>query len=227
MTARAPEMALLASGGLDSCVLIAELAERAEAVHPVYIRQGLRWEGEELAAISEFLLQLAHPQVRELQVLEMPVGDAYGSHWSLDGEVPDSNSDDSAVYLPGRNLLLLSKLAVWCDIRGISTIALAPLAGNPFGDNSEGFYRGLVDLLDMALGRRFDILRPYAGLSKAQVIVRGAALPLETTLSCILPSAGQHCGHCNKCAERQRAFIEAEVPDPTVYARPAGAESAL
>ena len=31
----------------------------------------------------------------------------------------------------------------------------------------------------------------------------GRGLPLELTFSCIAPVAGQHCGRCNKCAERR------------------------
>jgi 7-cyano-7-deazaguanine synthase len=45
----------------------------------------------------------------------------------------------------------------------------------------------------------------------------GRELPLEHTYSCIRPVSGLHCGQCNKCAERQRAFAEAGMVDPTVY----------
>ena len=37
----------------------------------------------------------------------------------------------------------------------------------------------------------------------------GRGLPLELTFSCISPLRGLHCGHCNKCAERQAAFRDA------------------
>jgi 7-cyano-7-deazaguanine synthase len=46
-------------------------------------------------------------------------------------------------------------------------------------------------------------------------------LPLVFTLSCIQPLVGRHCGACNKCAERRRAFEQAQLPDPTEYARAA------
>ena len=36
--------------------------------------------------------------------------------------------------------------------------------------------------------------------------------------SCIAPRAERHCGHCNKCAERQLAFTQLGMADTTVYA---------
>jgi len=46
----------------------------------------------------------------------------------------------------------------------------------------------------------------------------GRNYPLGLTFSCIAPVKGLHCGHCNKCAERQAAFRMIELADPTVYA---------
>jgi 7-cyano-7-deazaguanine synthase len=46
----------------------------------------------------------------------------------------------------------------------------------------------------------------------------GRDLPLELTFSCLAPHSGLHCGRCNKCAERQRAFSLIELSDPTIYA---------
>jgi 7-cyano-7-deazaguanine synthase len=47
----------------------------------------------------------------------------------------------------------------------------------------------------------------------------GRDLPLELTFSCIRPVRDQHCGDCNKCAERQLAFRNAGLADRTPYAR--------
>ncbi|HEY5599987.1 MAG TPA: 7-cyano-7-deazaguanine synthase, partial [Candidatus Manganitrophaceae bacterium] len=46
---------------------------------------------------------------------------------------------------------------------------------------------------------------------------RGRGLPLELTFSCIAPKGRLHCGRCNKCAERIRAFRSSGFSDPTRY----------
>ena len=73
--------------------------------------------------------------------------------------------------------------------------------------------------LAMGLDRPLPIETPLAGVTKGEVVRRGAGLPLELTFSCLSPTADhRHCGMCNKCAERRRGFAAAGVPDPTVYA---------
>jgi 7-cyano-7-deazaguanine synthase len=54
-------------------------------------------------------------------------------------------------------------------------------------------------------------------MKKAAVMHLGRDLPLQHTFSCMRPMAGLHCGKCNKCAERQRAFADAGMADPTRY----------
>jgi 7-cyano-7-deazaguanine synthase len=147
------------------------------------------------------------------------VADLYGAHWATTGRgVPDADTPDEAVYLPGRNLMLLAKVAVFCERRGIGDIALAPLSCNPFGDNTDEFYEAMRAAGERALGCGLRFLRPYARLDKSEVVRRGRDLPLQLTFSCMRPAGGLHCGACNKCAERIRGFAEAGVPDLTVYA---------
>ena len=201
---------VLASGGLDSCVLMAHLLRQGHAVRPFYVRCGLVWEREELAALRAFLRAIAAPGLEELVVLDLPLGDLYGGHWSLDGRgSPDAQSPDDAVYLPGRNALLTIKPAVWCAMHGVGQLALALLAGNPFADATDEFFSVLEATLERATGSPIRILRPFAQLEKRDVVQLGRGLPLELTFSCIVPSDGLPCGRCNKCAERQHAFRSA------------------
>ena len=213
-------LAVLASGGADSAVLVAESARAGAAVHPVYIRFGLAWETTEETHLRRFLASLpAELDVRQLVVLDLPIADVYGSHWSVSGvEVPDEATPDDAVYLPGRNLLLLAKTSVWCALHGIEAVALGTLAGNPFADSSAAFFAGFGALAERALGERLSVSTPFAALTKAEVLERGRELALELTFSCMDPVDEQHCGRCNKCAERRKAFAEAGIGDRTAYA---------
>src|SRR5258708_1017335 len=101
--------AVLTSGGLDSAILLAESLRNHASVWPLYIRTGLAWEDSELRHLRQFLDKVACPALQPLQVLELPVSDLYGKHWSLTGrDVPDAQSADEAVFLPRRQLRLLS-----------------------------------------------------------------------------------------------------------------------
>jgi len=45
----------------------------------------------------------------------------------------------------------------------------------------------------------------------------GKRLPLEATFSCLNPKGYDHCGECNKCTERKKAFFAVGMTDKTKY----------
>jgi 7-cyano-7-deazaguanine synthase len=213
-------IAALVSGGLDSCVMLDELCRVNERVLPVYVRAGLHWESGELGALERFLEATPDMRREALRVIELPVGDLYGMHWSVSGQgIPGYDGAIDSNYLPGRNLLLLAKMAVLCALTGADRIAMAPLADNPFPDGTPEFFRDFAVAAGRALATRLTIEVPFRSLDKAEVIRRGRHLPLELTLSCIRPIDGGHCGDCTKCAERRAAFRASGVADRTTYAR--------
>jgi 7-cyano-7-deazaguanine synthase len=197
-------------------VALAEAA-REGPVAPVFVRSGLVWEPAEMYWLERFLQTIGAPP---LVVLDLPVADLYGAHWSLTGEgPPGSESPDEAVYLPGRNLLLLSKAGVWAAGAGCGAIVMGPLATNPFPDGTRAFFDAMGEAIGLAmgLGGPLPIETPLAGLTKADVVRRAAGLPLELTFSCLSPTFDhRHCGTCNKCAERRRGFAAVGMEDPAL-----------
>src|SRR5689334_12776759 len=128
---------VLASGGLDSSILIGDLLRSGRRVQPFYICTGTVWQAAELAALERFLAAIAAECFASLVRLQLPLADLYGNHWSLTGQsIPAADSPDEAVFLPGRNALLLVKTAVYCQLHGIGEVALAPLGTSPFDDAS-------------------------------------------------------------------------------------------
>lgn len=211
---------LLLSGGLDSGILLGHLLQSGRRVQPFYVRSHLVWENTELEFVRTLLKALSSERLASLAVLEMPLWDLYGDHWSTNGhDAPDAASLDDAVYLPGRNALLAIKPALWCAMRGIKELMLAVLATNPFADATEEFFQSFETALALSTGNRVRLVRPFAQLQKKDVMQLGQGLPLELTFSCIAPIGGLHCGNCNKCAERQHAFRSIGVNDPTRYVK--------
>jgi 7-cyano-7-deazaguanine synthase len=213
--------AVLLSAGLDSAVLAAAESRRG-LIHPIYVSTGLAWEAAELAALDCLLGSSPYAQnVAALAHLSFTVEDLYPeTHWARLGDPPAFDTPDEDVYLPGRNILLLSKAAIYCAQRDIGRIALGPLAGNPFPDATPQFFSTMGQALSMGLAHAVVIDTPFASMRKSDVITIGVAMgvPLELTLSCMKPQHGLHCGECSKCRERRDAFVEAGVSDPTHYA---------
>jgi 7-cyano-7-deazaguanine synthase len=241
--------AVLLSGGLDSAVLAADEAARTE-IQPIYVSVGLAWEDAERAMLTGLLAaSLFRARVRPLVSLTVDMRDVYAAtHWAIQGRPPGYHTPDEDVYLPGRNVILLGKAGVFCAAAQIDRLVLGTLGHNPFPDATPAFRGAMAHALSLGLAHAIAIDAPYAHLSKADVIRRGAALgvPFELTLSCMNPrtalsrqpsaisnhqsaistqqsaistqQSAMHCGTCSKCRERHNAFVEAALADPTEYA---------
>jgi 7-cyano-7-deazaguanine synthase len=218
---------VLVSGGLDSMVLLADETARGD-VQPIYVSSGLAWEEAERAVIAR---STAHGAggVRPVVSLAVDMSDVYAAtHWAIQGRPPAYHTADEEVYLPGRNIVLLGKAAVYCAAAGIGRLLIGTLAHNPFPDATPEFRAALAGALSLGLAHPLTIDAPYAESVKADIIRRGAALGVrfELTLSCMNPVVSppgvalpyQHCGACSKCRERHDAFVEAGISDPTTYA---------
>jgi 7-cyano-7-deazaguanine synthase len=213
--------AVLLSGGLDSAVLVADEAQ-TRTVQPIYVSVGLAWEARERAMVARLLASPPYARrVLPLASLSFEMTDVYSaSHWAVRGTPPAYDTPDEDVYLAGRNIVLLSKGAVFAARRGISRLLLGPLAGNPFPDATPEFFAAMSEAMSLGLAHPIAIAAPFAALHKADYIARGAQLgvPFELTLSCMNPQGLRHCGLCSKCRERRDAFGEAGIRDPAAYA---------
>jgi 7-cyano-7-deazaguanine synthase len=233
--------AVLLSGGLDSAVLVADEATRFD-VQPIYVSAGLVWEAAERLIVEHLLAGTAwRGRVAPLVTLSVDMRDVYATtHWALTGRPPEYDTPDEDVYLPGRNIVLLSKAGVFCAAARIGRLAMGTLAHNPFPDATEAFRGAMAQALSLGLAHELQVDAPYAAMEKAEVVRRGVDLgvPFELTLSCMNPAvrgtglrtgrakaavrygdpSPVHCGACSKCRERHDAFLAAGLADPTEYA---------
>ena len=221
MPAPTGPVAVLCSGGLDSAVLLVEMARATGRSIPLFVRAGHVWEAKERTALDRFVAAVGDARIDPVRELAVPMQDVYGAHWSMTGrDAPGWDAPDAEVELRGRNLVLLPKPLVLAATCGWPTLALGSLAGNPFPDATPTFFAALAAVASEGLRTSLAVVTPFRDLTKADVIRRGAALPLEHTLSCLTPDADLvHCGDCNKCRERADAFAAAGVADRTRYAR--------
>ena len=209
------------SGGLDSAVLAAD-ALRLGPITAIYVSVGFAWEAEEREMLAALFLQPPFLGTAPPVTLTFDMRDVYPpDHWAMRGTPPAFDTPDEDVYLSGRNVILLSKAAVYLATADLapSRVLMGQLAGNPFPDATPAFLDAIGRALSLGLATTLQVETPLARLRKADVIRRGMelGLPLQLTLSCMQPLNGVHCGRCSKCRERLDAFREAGVVDPAHY----------
>lgn len=131
-------------------------------------------------------------------------------------------------YVPARNLVFLSLTLAWAESLGARDIHIGvnALDYSGYPDCRPEFIAGFADLADLATkagaeGRRFAIHAPLQYLGKAEIVREAVRLGLDPAMSwsCYDPQPdGAACGLCDSCRLRREGFIQARVPDPTLYA---------
>ena len=222
-----PGVAVLTSGGLDSCAMLADTAQR-DIAYPIYVKTGMIWEVAEQAALDRFLQAIASPNLMPLTILELPAKPLLGAqHWTMSNdEIPEYDAPDETVYIPGRNIVLISLAAIWCSTNNVHHIQIGTLAGNPFPDATPEFRELIAKSNSVGLDHKLTVSAPLSNFHKPEILNKfGTRFPLHLTLTCANPAsvdanAAQHCGACNKCRERHEAYDDASIPDLTTYKAP-------
>ena len=129
------------------------------------------------------------------------------------GQVPVST------YVPFRNGLFLASaasIAIAQDCRVIYYgIHSDDAAGNAYPDCSSTFNTAINTAIYEGSGKSVEVVAPFVGLSKADVIREGLRLgvPYELTWSCY-EGASTPCGQCGTCIDREEAFLANGLTDP-------------
>ena len=212
---------VLASGGLDSTVLMAHLKDQENEVLAFSVNYGQRHSKELEAAIKvcDYL------EIKQVCV-DLSNLRTIMTKSALTGmlEVPDGHYEDEsmkATVVPNRNMLLLSAAISLCISQDFDAVAYAAHAGDHaiYPDCRPEFAWAMQRAASLCHYEPVQLLRPFLRLTKAEIAWKGDSLkaPLHLTWSCY-KGKEKHCGTCGTCVERKEAFRIAQVADPTGYA---------
>ncbi len=136
-------------------------------------------------------------------------------------DIPMTPTFSSPIIVPFRNAIFLSVAVAYCvSIEGKKIFYGAQGSDRPFyPDCRREFYKAFETSARLGTGTNITIEAPFSETSKAALFKLGSQLgvPFELTWSCYLDGP-RHCGRCESCANRMKAFKEAGIKDPTEYA---------
>lgn len=217
---------VLLSGGLDSMVSAALAREAGYRLLALTIDYNQRHRVEIDAATRIASLFGAERHV----VLPLDLRAFGGSALTDDIAVPGEGIGPGipVTYVPARNTVFLSVALAWAEAAGARDlfIGINALDYSGYPDCRPGFIEAFEHLAALATkagveGERFTVQAPLLHMSKAEIAREADRLGLDAGMSwsCYDPTADlKHCGLCDSCRLRARAFAEAGLPDPTDYA---------
>ncbi|MFH8407551.1 7-cyano-7-deazaguanine synthase [Streptomyces sp. NPDC018019] len=215
----------IVSGGMDSVTMAHQLKEQGDEVHLLSVDYGQRHRKEhDFAAAAAGRLGAPH-QTADLSAigamfrgssLTDPTVDVPEQTWEGYGESPN--------IVPNRNALLLAVAFAIAVVEKAESVAIGIMAGDATSvpDSTPAFLDSFIAMERLATKGYahpgLSLLAPLAGLQKSDVVLLGERLrvPWTQTWTC-LRGGTVHCGRCAACWERQEAFTEAGVDDPTTY----------
>jgi len=221
---------VLLSGGIDSSTVLALAKQEGFDLYALTIHYGQR-HGIEVEAARAIARAMS---VKEHKVIAVDLRAIGGSALTGDAEVPKSRSVDEiagkipVTYVPGRNTIFLALALSWAEAIGASDVFIGATAVDYSGypDCRPEYIEAFQRLADLGTktgveGKPISIRAPFVNTPKSDIVQRGDALGVDYSLthSCYDPTEdAKACGKCDSCLFRKKAFTEAEVKDPTLYA---------
>ena len=214
---------VLASGGLDSCVCVAEAALKHDLAL-LHVNYGQRTEGRELRAFNDIADHYAVPAERRLVADLDHLARIGGSSLTdptreVETGLPSVGAGVPSTYVPFRNAHILCLATSWAEVLGAGTLYIGAVEEDSSGypDCRASFFDAFQQAIDEGTKpqTRMTINTPLIHLDKTAIVRRGVELeaPLHLTWSCYV-NEDQACGQCESCLLRLRGFRNAGLTDP-------------
>ena len=222
-----PKAITVLSGGLDSTVATSIYAKNYD-IHALtfdYGQHSLKKELESSKAICEKLNM--NQSVIKLDWLKKISNSTLTTDKPLpklgDDKLNDKKTcDDTAksVWVPGRNTVFTSIALSYAESIDASIIIVGwdYEEAVTFPDNSKEYLNSFNLLIANGSFQNIEVKAPLIDMDKTEIVKTGYKLdaPMDLSYSCY-EGDDNHCGICESCLRRKRAFKQANIEDPTKY----------
>lgn len=215
------------SGGLDCTVATSVFAKDYE-IHAITFNYGQKAFKRELQAAKEICNKMNWTH----EVIDLPwLSRISNSSLNTDEEIPKLSEDDldnlekssksaSSVWVPARNMVFTSIAVSYAESIGAEKIIVGWDAEEAatFPDNSKEFLETFNELIRVGSPEKIKIEAPAIDLDKEEIVKLGVEVgaPMELSYSCY-KGGEKHCGVCESCMRRKRAFKRLGITDLTEY----------
>lgn len=214
------------SGGIDS-VCTASFLKSKYDLYGISFSYGQK-ASQEILASKSFAKKIGLKQQKIVDISFMK--DLYGNSNVLTSKkrkIPDKF--EYSIVVPIRNAVFLSMASAWAYTLNASIVAYGAHTGDKnypdcrplFAKKLESaFNQGEIDGIKSGIRKEIKIWSPYReGLSKSELLKIGIRVlgdSIFKTWSCY-ESKKHHCGVCESCNNRKKAFEKAGISDKTKY----------
>lgn len=215
------------SGGLDCTVATSVYAKDYE-IHAITFNYGQKAFERELQAAKE----ICEKRNWTHEVIDLPwLARISTSSLNTSEDIPEVSIDDlddiekssetaNSVWVPARNMVFTSIAVSYAESIGAEKIIVGWDAEEAatFPDNSKEFLNTFNELIDVGSPENINIEAPAINLTKEEIVKLGVKVgaPMEISYSCY-KGGNKHCGVCESCMRRRRAFTQLGIEDLSEY----------
>lgn len=212
-----PKAVIVLSGGPDSATVAYWARAKGYQVYPITFKYGQIAEKETDAAQKIAQALDTTTKIIDLSALKTIFVDSAAL---VNRKIPLTAEFSAPIIVPFRNAIFLSAAVAYAVTVGATCVFYgAQGSDEPFyPDCRREFYEAFEKAARLGTCQEITIQAPFSSMRKVEVLKEGAKLgvPFELTWSCYLDGE-KHCGRCESCVNRKKAFQEAGVADPTQY----------
>ena len=222
-----PKAISVLSGGLDSTVATSYYNERYE-IHAITFDYGQRSAEMEMESSEAICDKLGIKHT----IIQLPwLKDLGKSALTSNNNIPELKEEEldnkeicsetaMKVWVPGRNIVFTAISTSFAEAEKAEIIIVGWdfEEAATFPDNSKEFLDAFNQVLEIGSPDKIQIKAPLIDMNKNEIVKLGHEInsPLNLSYSCYM-GENEHCGICESCMRRKRAFKESKMRDETKY----------